>query len=186
MKNEETLFLFAKAIKSLIKKQPLDKITVTDIVFQAGKTRQTFYRHFQDKYDLIKWMYLNEVVLKIEQDDTWIEKYKELFNYCLTNKNMVLNIYNCEAQNYLLHFITRHSKPIIKNVIDQKSLELNIEEDDKEFLCSFYSGALGSLIINWIENGMKEDVNNIINKVQLLLTGNISNYLNLTKKDKCH
>ena len=51
---------------------------------------------------------------------------------------MVLNIYNCEAQNYLLHFITRHSKPIIKNVIDQKILELNIEEDDKEFLCSFY------------------------------------------------
>ncbi len=47
-------------------------------------------------------------------------------------------------------------------------------------------GALGPLIINWIENGMKEDVNNIINKVQLLLTGNISNYLNLTKKDKCH
>ena len=42
MKNEETLFLFAKAIKSLIKKQPLDKITVTDIVSTAGKTRQTF------------------------------------------------------------------------------------------------------------------------------------------------
>ena len=41
MKNEETLFLFAKAIKSLIKKQPLDKITVTDIVSTAGKTRQT-------------------------------------------------------------------------------------------------------------------------------------------------
>ncbi len=38
MKNEETLLLFAKAIKSLIKTQPLDKITVTDIVFQAGKT----------------------------------------------------------------------------------------------------------------------------------------------------
>ena len=36
MKNEETLFLFAKAIKSLIKKQPLDKITVTDIVSTAG------------------------------------------------------------------------------------------------------------------------------------------------------
>ena len=71
-------------------------------------------------------------------------------------------------------------------MLQKKSLELNIEEDDKEFLCSFYSGALGSLIINWIENGMKEDVNNIINKVQLLLTGNISNYLNLTKKDKCH
>ncbi len=36
MKNEETLFLFAKAIKSLIKKQPLDKITVTDIVSEPA------------------------------------------------------------------------------------------------------------------------------------------------------
>ena len=42
-------------------------------------------------------------------------------------------------------------------------------------------GALGPLIINWIENGMKEDVNNIINKVQLLLTGNISNYQQKTR-----
>ena len=49
MKNEETLFLFAKAIKSLIKKQPLDKITVTDIVSTAGTTRQPFYRHFQEQ-----------------------------------------------------------------------------------------------------------------------------------------
>ena len=63
MKNEETLFLFAKAIKSLIKKQPLDKITVTDIVSTAGKTRQTFYRHFQDKYDLVNW-YFEKLVLK--------------------------------------------------------------------------------------------------------------------------
>lgn len=59
MKNEDTVFLFAKAIKTLIKKQPLDKITVTDIVSTAGKTRQTFYRHFQDKYDLVNCILKN-------------------------------------------------------------------------------------------------------------------------------
>lgn len=106
--------------KLIAAKKEIKDITIQEITANCGLKRQTFYNYFQDKYDLIKWMYLNEVVLKIEQDDTWIEKYKELFNYCLTNKNMVLNIYNCEAQNYLLHFITRHSKPIIKNVIDQK------------------------------------------------------------------
>ena len=52
MKNEETLFLFAKAIKSLIKKQPLDKITVTDIVSTAGKPDKHL-SSFQDKYDLV-------------------------------------------------------------------------------------------------------------------------------------
>ena len=67
MKNEETLFLFAKAIKSLIKKQPLDKITVTDIVSTAGKTRQTFYRHFQDKYDLVNWDFEKLVLKSFEE-----------------------------------------------------------------------------------------------------------------------
>ena len=33
----------------------LDKITVTQIVERAGVTRQTFYRNFKDKYDLVNW-----------------------------------------------------------------------------------------------------------------------------------
>ena len=48
---------------------------------------------------------------------------------------MVLNIYNCEAQNYLIHFILRQSKPIIEKVIDEKSKNTNIKEEDKDFLC---------------------------------------------------
>ena len=46
---------------------------------------------------------------------------------------MVLNIYNCEAQNYLIHFILRQSKPIIEKVIDEKSKNTNIKEEDKDF-----------------------------------------------------
>ena len=37
--------------------QSLDKITVTDIVEMSGKTRQTFYRYFRDKYDLVNWYF---------------------------------------------------------------------------------------------------------------------------------
>ena len=87
---------------------------ITEITDKCGLKRQTFYNHFKDKYDLIKWIYLNEVILKIENDDDWTEKYKEIFKYFIGNKQMVLNIYNCEAQNYyLIHLILRQSKPII-------------------------------------------------------------------------
>ena len=44
---------------------------------------------FPNKYDLIKWIYLNEVILKIENDDDWTEKYKEIFKYFIENKHMV-------------------------------------------------------------------------------------------------
>ena len=34
---------------------PVEKITVKEICDTCGVTRQTFYRNFQDKYDLINW-----------------------------------------------------------------------------------------------------------------------------------
>ena len=58
-KHDETKYIFAQAIKELIKNRPLDKITVTDIVIKAGMTRQTFYRYFMDKYDLVNWYFEN-------------------------------------------------------------------------------------------------------------------------------
>lgn len=59
MKNEEedTRYVFAQSIKDLMYKQALDKITVTDIVRHSGLTRQTFYRYFKDKYDLVNWYF---------------------------------------------------------------------------------------------------------------------------------
>lgn len=39
------------------------KITVKEIVEVCGTTRQTFYRNFQDKYDLINW-YFDKILLK--------------------------------------------------------------------------------------------------------------------------
>lgn len=56
-------YQFANAIKVCMKKMPLEKITVTDIVLQTGVSRQTFYRHFVDKYDLINW-YFEKILLE--------------------------------------------------------------------------------------------------------------------------
>ena len=44
-KHDKTRYVFAQAIKGLIKVHPLDKIAVTDIVTRSGMTRQTFYRY---------------------------------------------------------------------------------------------------------------------------------------------
>ena len=125
------------------------------------------------------------VAFMVGGDENTFEKYKEIFKYFIENKQMVLNIYNCEAQNYLIHFILRQSKPIIEKVIDEKSKNTNIKEEDKDFLCLFYSGALGALIINWIELGMHDDIDTLVKKVKILLDGNISNYVNMTKYSKC-
>ena len=62
-KQEKTKYKLAAAMKECMKTTPVDRITVTSIVEGAGVTRQTFYRNFLDKYDLINW-YFDKLVLK--------------------------------------------------------------------------------------------------------------------------
>ena len=40
-----------------MKTTPVDNIAVTQLTELCGVTRQTFYRNFIDKYDLINWYF---------------------------------------------------------------------------------------------------------------------------------
>ena len=56
-------YRLAEAVKICMKRTPVDRITVQQIVDVCGVTRQTFYRNFQDKYDLINW-YFDKLLLE--------------------------------------------------------------------------------------------------------------------------
>ena len=62
----------AQSLKELGATKNLDKITVADITDHCGVNRQTFYYHFNDKYDLINWIFYTEFVSNIH-----LEEYKD-------------------------------------------------------------------------------------------------------------
>lgn len=62
-KSEEMKYRLAEAVKVCMKTTSVEKITVKEIVDACGTTRQTFYRHFQDKYDLVNW-YFDKILLE--------------------------------------------------------------------------------------------------------------------------
>lgn len=61
--SENMKYRLAQAMKSCMKQAPLEKITVSELVEECGTTRQTFYRNFKDKYDLINW-YFDKILLE--------------------------------------------------------------------------------------------------------------------------
>ena len=61
----------AASLKKLLAERPLDKITVIDIVNDCEVNRQTFYYHFQDIYDLLEWVYLNEATKALDGKNTY-------------------------------------------------------------------------------------------------------------------
>lgn len=59
--------MIAETLHELLRKKPLDKITVKELADYCHISRQTFYYHFQDIMQVVEWdqdRVLNEVVQK--------------------------------------------------------------------------------------------------------------------------
>ena len=52
----DTKQLFADAMLELLTEKPFEAITVKSLCASTGASRQTFYNHFLDKYDLLVWI----------------------------------------------------------------------------------------------------------------------------------
>ena len=57
------------AFMSLLNERPFEKITVKDIIEKCGVSRNTFYYHFQDVYDLMGEI-LDDEMIRLEADNT--------------------------------------------------------------------------------------------------------------------
>ena len=55
----------AVALKSLLAERPFAKVSVRDICEACGMSRKSFYYHFQDKYELLNWIFFTEFVSRI-------------------------------------------------------------------------------------------------------------------------
>ena len=106
-----TKIAMAQALKKLLIVKDLDKITINDISNECGINRQTFYYHFRDIYDLLEWIFANEVVEKIENEtniDNWQEQFMYVLNYMLENKFFIMKVYNSLSK----HICENYSKYI--------------------------------------------------------------------------
>ena len=59
----------AEAFKELVCKKSFQKITISDIAKESAMTRENFYYHFRDKYDIMHWIFEQEIVEKLPSEE---------------------------------------------------------------------------------------------------------------------
>ncbi len=185
--SEITKKALATSLKKLLSKKELSKITISNITDDCGVNRQTFYYHFKDVYDLLEWIYLNEVIQSMDGKDTynnWQQGFLSIFKYILENKEFVKNTYNSISRDYFLRFIYTQTAILLMNVIDEQAKDINVSDEDKKFIANFYKYAFVGIIQDWIEDGMKEEPENIINKLNHIIEGNLEKALENLKCSK--
>lgn len=155
----------ADGFKGLMEKKAFEKITIADITSSCGLNRQTFYYHFQDKYELLNWIFYNEVMTIITDGVTfenWNDKLLQMLIIIKNNVKFYTNAlsteYGNEFRNYIFCVITE----LFNDIIDRLSRGYYIDKADKQFISEFYSYGVSGTIMKWIISGMKESPENII------------------------
>ncbi|MBQ6525284.1 MAG: TetR family transcriptional regulator [Clostridia bacterium] len=87
--------------KELLRKQTLDKITVSGICEKTGIDRKTFYRYFKDKYEVVEWIYLHDYFEKTDATEDWNmwDYFTEVARQVYAEKEWFLNAFRSEGQN---------------------------------------------------------------------------------------
>ena len=87
--SETTKQELSAALKTLMSQKPLEKISIREITDLCGLRRETFYYHFADIYDLVKWMFEEEAIVLLRQHEgvqLWQEGLLQLFHYIQDNR----------------------------------------------------------------------------------------------------
>lgn len=166
----------AASLKKLLKKTTLQKITVKDIVKDCEVNRQTFYYHFQDIYALLEWIFVTEATKVISNNktcDTWQQGFLQAFQYVEQNKTLVVNAYHSIGRKHLEWYLYNVAYKLLIDVVNEQAKGMYVPEENKQFIADFYKYAFVGLMLEWIDAGMKERPEDIINKLSTLITGDI-------------
>lgn len=165
---KETL---ADSLIKLTKTKPISKITVQDIVTECNTSRRTFYNHFQDKYELINWIYeskSNEILSCFTDSKSWYECLIDIYNYFYSNKTYFMNISSFSGQNSFIDAFYVHTRDYLFHHVEKNYGQEYLTED---LIYSIDYNSYGQvyMCIKWISNGMpvppekmaQHNVNNI-------------------------
>ena len=134
-----------QSLKNLLLKKPLTKITINDIAEDCGINRMTFYYHFKDIYDPVQ-----------------------------ENRPFIMNVYRCvhaeQVEKYLQPLVDR----LLLDVINEEVGTMKVRDEDKQFIAQVYSYIFIGLMLDWIKDDMREDPQQIVDRLAKLIKGSMS------------
>lgn len=156
-KQEQTKYRLAESVKECMRTASVDKITVKSIVEGCKVTRQTFYRNFLDKYDLINW-YFDKLVLQsfaqIGMGRTVGESLTRKFEFIAEEKVFFTEAFRSDDRNSLKEHDFELILQFYTDLIARRTSKPLTEE--LQFLLEMYCRGSVYMTVKWVLGGMKD------------------------------
>ncbi len=153
-----------QALFQLMHTQSFDKISITALCEKAGVSRISFYRHFEQKEDIVI-RYMHEQIVKhfqtMPEPHTTNAVFIKMFEWAIAESEVIDLLYQQNLSHFLLHFVRYccGAKPEFDN--------------EKAYHCGVLVGICFGLLDEWIRRGKNESPEQMAeilqNNLQLLL-----------------
>ena len=175
------------ALISLLKKKPLEYITVSEICETAGVNRSTFYLHYETISDL-----LNETVRYLLNDflsyfsaDTQSIKFNLMdcelndlificdkyltpyMSYIKDNKEVFATAL---AHNKILGFEDVY-KRMFENIFDPILDRFGYPPDDRQYVMMYYLNGINAIVTEWLKNSCDKSIEEISEIITVCIFG---------------
>ena len=172
-----TACLMDEALILLLEKKEYSFITIKEICEKAGVNRSTFYLHYETMNDLLSETieYVGKKIHKkfnnkvLDKQTIKNSKLEDLFlvtpeyllpylEFLRANKAIYKIAYsqpNVFKEQYVLNHLH-------KNIFEPILNRFLVPKNEQKYMMSFYLSGIGALMIEWIKNDCKEDMQTII------------------------
>lgn len=144
--------VIAYSFKSLLRNKEFQKISIKEIMEQADLRRQTFYDYFSDKYELLTWIFNQELTETIDHFlsyEKWTDVVYRLLNYFYKNRLFYQKITRLSDIDSFETCLINHSEILIKTaLIDNQNSNLSEKQQNDNVL--FFAYGFSGMIRNWL------------------------------------
>lgn len=172
---ELTKKLIANSFKELMRQGIFDKITIKMITDNANVIRPTFYNHFHDKYELVEWILVDDILDGVRErllESKVNEAVKYMFDGFYNDKIYYSKAFEIEGQNGFAHTLLQKLYEIFAEAMESFNLDMSDASDNsaisKEIIAKYHASGLITIIRYGLENSESISVDHLIDSYRYM------------------
>lgn len=165
----------AQAMKELLQSRSFASVSVSDLTRQCGVGRNTFYYHFHDKYEVVSWIFFEEIaplLSRFDRLENWTGGLSELCLYLQKNRDFYIRVLEFEGQNSFCQCLTEFYRKLVYDLLCQNGGQ-SVTERQMRSVARFVAAGIVEEIQNWARNGMESDPTAAIGMLRELFSGQL-------------
>lgn len=175
-KADETKLRLVEAFNQLLAEVPCDQITVSGITERCGLSRQVFYYHFHNLYELVIWslrQYVSSAIARSRSSD-WNSLLRIMLEGLYERRQLVEKVMDEVDRSVVDRTLKDELGVLAMRMVEEVATPMGIAQADRSLIARFYTAGTVEIVEAWLDDGMRESPERLSRRLEVLLDGGMT------------